>query len=165
MKTLLAALAVCAAGSAMAGPLDGKSYIIELTSSQFVSGYGQDLVPPLYKVLSETEMVSVEGPQADLVVNIVPDRDDGRWVDADEGAQVWLYTVSILIGISPGDYRFPEDGTPVFGLRAVLETPNPDREDELACLIKLAARAAVEGYQAEGLFEADGSGCLRDASR
>ncbi|MDJ0825596.1 MAG: hypothetical protein QNJ16_08845 [Rhodobacter sp.] len=166
MKTLrIAAALICAAGGAVAGPLDGKSYIIELTSSQFVSGSGQDLVPPLFEVLSQTEMVSVEGPEADIVINIVPDRDDGRWVEEDEGAQVWLYTVSILIGISPGGYRIPEDGTPVFGVRAVLETPNPDREDELACLIGLAARAAVKSYQPEGLFEADGSGCLREASR
>ncbi|MDJ0629641.1 MAG: hypothetical protein QNJ44_15395 [Rhodobacter sp.] len=165
MKTLtFAAIFAGAACGAMAGPLDGKSYIIELTSSQFASGYGEYLVPPLYEVLSETQMVSVTGPEADIVVNIVPDRDDGRWV-GDGASRAWLYTVSITIGISPGTYRIPDDGTPVFGVRAVLETPNPDREDELSCLIKLATRATVESYQPKGLFEADGSGCLREASR
>ena len=44
------------------------------------------------------------------------DRDDGRWVDEGEERR-WLYTVLITVGISPGTYRFPEDGTPVFGVR------------------------------------------------
>ena len=67
----------------------------------------------------------------------------------------------ITVGISPAAYVIPEDQTPAFGVRADLLTPNPDRDDELACLIKLAARTALANYAPTGLFQTDGSSCLR----
>jgi hypothetical protein len=46
MRTLATCLAISLATPIHAGPLDGKSYIIELSSSQYDSGYGNYL-PPL----------------------------------------------------------------------------------------------------------------------
>ncbi|MDU8910923.1 hypothetical protein [Aestuariicoccus sp. MJ-SS9] len=150
---------VASCGAATGG-LDARTYVIELTSSQFVSGYGGDLVPPLVSALGRKGMRAVENQDAEVVVNIVTDMDVGQWMwRGDE--QKWIYTVRIMVGISPVDYVIPEDGTPVFGVRVRLETPNPDREDELGCLIRLAARTAVEQYRPAGMIELDGQECLR----
>lgn len=145
---------------AMASPLDGKSYIIELSSSQYDSGYGEYLVPPLTKALRPSGMTAKNGPGADMVVNVVPESDVGKWVKTASGKQ-WLYTLSVTVGISPGETSLPYDGTPVFGVRASLLTPNADREDELSCLIGLAARTAVANYRPKGIVAVDGSSCLR----
>lgn len=148
------------ASGAMAGPLDGKSYIIELSSSQYSSGYGEYLVPPLAAVLATSGMRAAKGPGADVVVNIVTQSDVGQWIGQGE-AREWLHTVQITVGISPEAYVIPFEGTPAYGVRARLLTPNPDREDELECLIKLAARTALANYRPTGLLVADGQGCLR----
>lgn len=145
---------------ANAGPLDGKSYIIELSSSQYESGYGAYLVPPLASALAKSGMVARNGPGADVVVNIVTKSDVGQWIGEGENRE-WIYTFDITVGISPESHSIPIDGTPVFGIRARLLTPNSDREDELVCLIKLAARTAVADYQPTGVFQTDGSSCLR----
>ena len=145
---------------ALAGPLDGKSYIIELSSSQYDSGYGAYLVPPLASVLAATRMRAANGPGADVVVNIQTGSDNGRWVDTSAGRQ-WLYDVAITVGLSPESYVIPYEGTPAFGVTAHLQTPNPDREDELACLIRLAARTALANYRPTGHLKTDGGSCLR----
>lgn len=155
----LFALLACPA-AALAGPLDGKSYIIELSSSQYTSGYGEYLVPPLARVLAKSGMRAKNGPGADVVVNIVPESDVGQWVGSGEARQ-WLYTVQITVGISPESYVIPYEGTPAFGVTARLMTPNSDREDELACLVKLAARTALAHYRPTGAVQTDGSACLR----
>lgn len=148
------------ASPAAADPLAGKSYIIQLSSSQYESGYGHYLVPPLAKVLKASGMQAKAGPGADLVANIETGGDTGRWVGA--GAQkVWIYKVTATVGLSPESYNFPDDGKPQFGVRAVLETPNPDREDEMDCLITLAAQVALRDYRPKGLEVVDGQGCLR----
>ena len=51
MRTLATCLAISLATPLHAGPLDGKSYIIELSSSQYDSGYGNYLLPPLAAAL------------------------------------------------------------------------------------------------------------------
>lgn len=145
---------------AVASPLDGKSYIIELSSSQYSSGYGEYLVPPLTKALRHSGMRNKNGPGADVVVNVVPQSDVGKWVKTAQGKE-WLYTLSVTVGISPAETNLPIDGTPVFGVRASLLTPNADREDELSCLIGLAARTAVANYRPKGIVAVDGSSCLR----
>jgi hypothetical protein len=153
-------LAALAATPAAAGPLDGKSYMIELSSSQHGSGYGNYLVPPLAAALARSGMKPARKPPADLIVNIVTASDVGRWIGT--GAdRVWIYEVAITVGISPEARVIPPDGTPAFGLRARLLTPNPDREDELDCLIRLAARTAVANYRPAGMLETDGSTCLQ----
>jgi hypothetical protein len=156
----LAAAISLAASACAAGPLEGKRYIIELTSSQYASGYGDYLVPPLYEALERAGLHSDQGEGAELVVNIITDYDVGQWMG--EGAErAWIHTFRITVGISPAGYNIPLDGTPVFGARATLLTPNPDREDELDCMIRLAARAAVANYQPSGFLEIDGQRCLR----
>lgn len=158
--TLFASALFLAAGAGVAGPLDGRSYLIELTSSQSASGYGEYLVPPLFEALEREGLRAAAGADADLAVNIITDYDVGQWMG--EGADgAWIYTFRITVGISPASYYIPLDGTPVFGVRATLLTPNHDREDELDCMIRLAARAAVVNYRPAGFVEIDGQDCLR----
>ena len=148
---------------AMAGPLEGKTYIVELSSSQAASGYGAYLLPPLLAELAASGMKPWKtlGPGVDMVVNVVPESDVGRWVTRG-GERLWLHTVSVTVGLSPETRVIPPDGTPDFGVRAVLVTPDPDREDELACLIRLATRTALARYrQGGGVLRTDGSTCLR----
>lgn len=160
LRHALAAIALILAAPALAGPLDGKSYIVEISSSQSSSGYAEYLLPPLLAELARSRMRPAKGPGADVVVNIVTESDVGQWVGSGDARQ-WLYTVQITVGISPESYVIPQEGTPVFGIRARLMTPNSDREDELNCLTRLAARTAIRNYQPEGIFTTDGSSCLR----
>ncbi len=155
---LLAGLA--AATAATAGPLDGRSYIIELTSSHYGSGYGEHLVPPLAAALAGAGLRPARQGPADLVVNIVTASDHGRWRGTGAG-RTWIHRLTVMVGISPAAHVIPADGTPAFGVRARLLTPDPDRADELDCLIRLAARTAVANYRPAGLFETDGAACLR----
>lgn len=159
LLTLFALLPLLAR-PADAGPLDGKSYIIELQSGSYDSGLAQYLVPPLMRGLRGSGMRSQGGPGADVVVNVVTGSDVGQWVGKGEN-RVWLYTISALVGISPESYAIPYEGTPQYGVRASLMTPNPDREDEMACLITLATRTAVANYRPRGILTADGSACAR----
>lgn len=145
---------------AAADPLAGKSYIIQLSSTQYSSGYGEYLLPPLAAVMQRSGLKAKNGPGADFVVNVEPDSDVGRWVGTGEN-RVWLYTISATVGISPESYEIPYEGTPAFGITATLQTPNPDREDEMACLIQLAARTALKNYRPTGIFKTDGSSCAR----
>ncbi|MEO8244033.1 MAG: hypothetical protein ABI832_17145 [bacterium] len=158
MRTLL--LALLLASPATADPLAGKSYIIQMSSSQYASGYGNYLMPPLYKVLAHSGMTSKGGPGADVVVNVETDSDVGRWVGTG-AAKVWMYTISATVGISPEAYDIPYEGTPAYGVKAVLQTENPDRQDEMDCLISLAARTALANYRPTGLLQTDGSSCAR----
>lgn len=151
---------LAATSPAAAAPLDGKSYIIELSSSQYSSGYGEYLVPPLVKALRKERLRQTTGTEADIVVNVLTASDVGQLMNTAEG-RAWLYTVSVTVGLSPGTYTIPQDGTPAFGVRAELVTPNPDREDELSCLIGLATRTAIRNYPAKGVFRTDGQSCLR----
>lgn len=160
-RLVLAGLvAALGAVPARAGGLEGKSYIIEMSSSQYSSGYADYLVPPLAAALAKSAMKPLKGPGADVAVNVVTHSDVGQWIGEGEGRQ-WLYTVSITVGISPGDYQIPVDGTPQFGVRASLMTPNGDRGDEMACLIGLAAGQAIARYRPAGMIEIDGKACLR----
>lgn len=164
MKPALLLLSVLAATPAAAGPPDsplkGQSYMIELSSSQYGSGLGDYLVPPLAAALTRAGLRAAKAPPAEVIANVVTGSDVGRWVGTG-AARDWLYTVRITVGLSPESYVIPPDGTPAFGVTAELVTPNPDREDELSCLIGLAARTAVASYRPEGRFRTDGSSCLR----
>jgi hypothetical protein len=157
---LAAAIAATLTGPAAAGPLDGKRYIIELTSSPHSSGYGEFLVAPLDRALRRAGLRPANGPGADVVVNAVPTSDTGRWTGTGD-ARTWTYRIQITVGISPEDHVLPRDGTPLFGVRATLDTPNPDRADELACLVALATRTAVANWRPRGLLTTDGQSCLR----
>lgn len=154
------ALITCPAQAA--SPLDGKSYMIEMSSSQSKSGYGDYLLPPLTRVLDKSSLKPWKklGPGADVIFNIVTHSDVGQWMETSKG-RAWLYTQTITIGISPEAYVIPNDGTPKFGVAATLITPNSDREDELACLITLSAREAIARYKPSGIVKISGQSCLR----
>lgn len=147
---------------ALAGPLTGKSYMVEMSSTQVSSGYAGYLLPPLLKELAASDLVAhnTPGPGADVVFNITPDSDNGHWV-TQGGKKRWLYAVRVTVGISPESYVIPVDGTPAFGVTARLTTPDPDREDEMDCLIRLAARTAIRDYRPKGAEAVDGQACAR----
>lgn len=145
-----------------ASALDGKTYIVEMSSSQSASGYMAYLLPPLVKEIERAGLKAKRGPGADVVFNIVTHSDVGQWMDRGQGRE-WLYTVTITTGISPETYTIPFEGTPQFGVAVSLVTPNGDREDELACLIRLATREAIARYRPKGLVRLSGQSCLRKA--
>ncbi len=157
---LIILAAIAFATAAGADPLTGKSYIIQLSSAQYGSGYGNYLLPPLTAALKGSGMKAKSGPGADVVINVETASDVGRWVGTGAN-KVWLYTVSATVGISPEAYEIPYEGTPAFGITARLQTPNPDRQDEMDCLIKLATRTALKNYRPTGVFPVDGSSCAR----
>lgn len=160
-SAVIVAAALALAGPAGAGPLDGKRYMVELSSTQYDSGYGNYLLPPLQKELGRSRLKPAKGPGEDaMIFNIVTESDVGRWVGSGDGRQ-WIYTIAVTIGISPEAYVIPWEGTPAFGVRAQLETPNSDRQDEWDCLIGLAARTAIANYKPKGLLQTDGSSCAR----
>jgi len=156
----LAFLLAVYAGAARAEPLSPRKYIIQMSSSQVDSGYADYLVLPLSKVFDDAGFTAMHGPGADIVVNIITSSDVGQWMNTGKGRE-WLYTVKITVGISPESYDIPYEGTPQFGAEVSLVTPNSDREDELACLITLAARTAVAQYQPKGQYKTSGQECLR----
>jgi hypothetical protein len=167
MRRLLVSAAAClslgviACSAGAASPLDGKTYIIEISSSQSASGYAAYLIPPLAREIAKAGLRPVKpGPGADVVFNIVTHSDIGRWMETKTGRE-WLYTVTITTGISPESYVIPFEGTPQFGVAVTLTTPNSDREDELACLIGLATREAIARYRPTGIVALSGQSCLR----
>lgn len=161
MRALLLPLLLLAT-PALAGPLSGKSYIVELSSSQSASGYGEYLLPPLLRALEASDLTpwTTLGPGADVVVNVVTGSDVGQWVKQGD-QKVWLYTISATVGISPESYAIPYDGTPAFGVTVRLVTPNPDRVDEMDCLIDMGVKVALRDYQPAGALVVDGQSCAR----
>lgn len=158
--SMLAAAFAFAATSAQAGPLDGKRYIIELSSSQYASGYGEYLVPPLAAVMARSGMRASGGPGEEIIVNVVPQSDTGRWVGTGEDRE-WLYEFSVMVGISPASHDLGLEGVPAFGVTATVMTPNADSDALLDCMIRLAARTALANYRPKGHLGTDGSACLR----
>ena len=157
---MLIAASCADASPVSAAPLAARKYIIQMSSSQVSSGYADYLVPPLAKVFNDAGFEAMRGPGADIVVNIQTSSDVGQWMTTANGKE-WMYTVKITVGISPENYDIPYEGTPQFGAEVSLVTPNGDREDELACLITLAAKTAIAHYQLKGLDKVSGQACLR----
>jgi hypothetical protein len=157
------ALALCAAPALADGVAKGTTYIIQLTSSQYDSGYGEYLVPPLAKALDRAGLRSKGGPGADLVATVDPRSDVGAWY-SDAAGRNWLYTRTVTIGLSPASADVEPEGrlAPWFSVAARLRTPDEDRVDELDCLIALAVRTAVVRYRERGAVVIDGGQCARD---
>jgi hypothetical protein len=167
MRQILFAAAMClslgliAQPVEAASPLDGKTFIIEVSSSQSASGYSAYLLPPMMRAIEKARLKPAKaGPGADVVFNIVTHSDVGQWMETEHGRE-WLYTQTITTGISPESYVIPFEGTPQFGVAVSLITPNSDREDELACLIELATREAIARYRPKGIIKLSGQSCLR----
>lgn len=166
MRRVLSIAAAClslgasASGVHAASPLDGKTYIIQISSSQSASGYADYLLPPLARAIAKAGLTPKGGPGADVVFNVVTQSDVGQWMKTANGRE-WLYTLTVTTGISPESYAIPYEGTPQFGVAATLVTPDSDREDELACLIELATREAIARYRSKGIVKISGQSCLR----
>lgn len=140
----------------------GKVVIIQLTSSQMVSGFGEYLVPPLLEALEGTGLVYAFDAEPDYAASIATDSDVGRWVET-EDSRDWIYTRSVTVGLSPADVDIEPGGkpSPSFSVKTILQTPDQDRVDELNCLISLATRELAARYAPKGHFTVNGQGCLR----
>ena len=146
-------------------PRNGK-LIIQLTSSQFASGFGEYLVPPLLEAFQKTGMVYAYDSDADFAATIETGADVGKWYEADEAAdvaEVWLYERFVTVGLSPAEMDIERHGklAPSFSVSVRLLTPDQDRVDELNCLITLATRELAARYRVKGHVLVDGRRCAR----
>lgn len=139
-----------------------SSYIIQLTSSQYASGFADYLVPPLQKAFRKTGMRYVGGPAARYAATVETGSDVGRWYGTGADAQ-WLYERFVTVGLSPADADIEPQGklAPHFSITARLVTPNEDRVDELNCLIALATRELAARYVPKGHVTVNGASCAR----
>lgn len=140
----------------------GDSYIVQLTSSQFASGFGEYLVPPLIKAFRKTGLVYEPGPAAHFAATVENRSDVGSWQGTGDD-RAWLYERRVTVGLSPADVDIEPEGklSPSFSVTALIVTPNEDRVDELECLIALATRELAARYRPTGHVVVDGKGCLR----
>ena len=141
-------------------------FIIQLTSSQYASGLGEYLVPPLLKAFQKTGMIYAYDTDADFTATVETGADVGKWYEADDDAvvaEVWKYERFITVGLSPATMDVEPGGklAPAFSITVKLVTPNQDRVDELNCLIALATRELAARYTAKGHVLIDGSRCAR----
>lgn len=136
--------------------------VIQLTSSQFVSGLGDYLVPPLYAALQEIGLIYDDGSNADYAATVEIGSDVGKWRGSDNAE--WLYERYVTVGLSPAEKDIELDGKlqPSFSVTVLLVTPDPDRVDELNCLIDLATRELAARYRPKGHVFVDGKRCARD---
>ncbi len=140
--------------------------IIQLTSSQLVSGFGEHLVPPLLEAFQKTGMTYAYDSDADFAASVETGSDVGRWYETDEEevvAEVWLYERFVTVGLSPAEVDIEPHGklAPSFPVTVKLVTPDQDRVDELNCLIALATRELAARYRAKAHVLVDGSSCAR----
>jgi len=139
-----------------------SSYIIQLTSSQYASGLGDYLVPPLTRAFRKTGMRYEGGPGADYAATVETGSDVGSWYGTGDDAR-WLYKRFVTVGLSPADMDIEPEGKlkPAFSVTVTLITPNEDRVDELDCLIALATRELAARYQTTGHALVNGRSCAR----
>lgn len=164
MAALLAALLTALPALAEQSPDFPKSasYIIQLTSAQYSSGFGEYLVPPLNKAFRKTGMRYKGGPGADFAATVEAGSDVGNWYGKGDAA-TWLYERFVTVGLTPSDVDVEPEGRlkPRFSVTVKLITPNEDRVDELECLIALATRELSFRYQPAGHVTVNGKGCAR----
>jgi hypothetical protein len=164
MRRAALAAALLAAGPAVAEGAfpKGESYVIQLTSSQYSSGLGEYLVPPLERAFRKAGLRYEGGPGAVWVATVDPKYDVGAWYGTGAGRE-WLYTRTVTVGLSPASMDVEPEGrlSPAFSISARLLTPDADRVDELECLIALAVRELAVRYKSTGHVAVNGASCLR----
>lgn len=166
MRRILAGLLIAAALPSHAQEAPDfprkSSYIIQLTGSQYESGLGEYLVPPLSRAFRKTGMRYEGGPGAGYVATVETGSDVGRWYGAADDAR-WLYKRFVTVGLSPADMDIEPQGKlrPAFSVTVTLITPNEDRVDELDCLIALATRELAARYRPTGHVLVKGGSCAR----
>jgi hypothetical protein len=138
------------------------SYIIQMTSSQYASGFAEYLVPPLQKAFRKTGMRYAGGPDAQYAATVETGSDVGRWYGTG-GEAKWLYERFVTVGLSPADADVEPQGrlSPYYSVTAKLVTPNADRVDELNCLIALVTRELAIRYVPKGHVTVNGASCAR----
>ena len=160
---VMALLAVAAVAAATSPDFPARaSYIIQLTGSQYASGLGEYLVPPLRKAFRRTGMRYDGSPAAQFAATVETGSDAGSWQGAG-AARAWLYRRFVTVGLSPADVDIEPQGRPEprFAVKVTLMTPDEDRLDELDCLIALATRELAARYRPEGRVSVNGQGCAR----
>jgi hypothetical protein len=139
----------------------GRTYIIEMTSSQVASGYAEYLVPPLRKAFDAAGLVYRGRAGSHFAATLSPTSDVGQWFGSGDGRR-WLYARSVEVGLTPASQpATPPEGQPAFAVTARLITPDADRVDELNCLVALAVRTMAARYRLTGRVTVDGAVCLR----
>lgn len=140
----------------------GGTFIVQLTGTQYGSGLGDYLVPPLVKAFRKTGLRYEGGPGAQYAATVETGSDVGKWYGAGDG-RAWLYERFVTVGLSPAGMDVEPGGklSPAFAVTVNLVTPNEDRVDELDCLIALATRELSARYRPTGHVTVDGSGCAR----
>lgn len=143
-------------------PRNGK-FVIQLTSSQYVSGLGEYLVPPLLEAFLGSGMTYAADPDADFAATVEIGSDVGKWYGTGDAA-AWLYERFVTVGLSPAEADIEVQGklSPSFSVTAKLVTPDQDRVDELNCLIALATRELADHYKPKGHVVVDGKSCARN---
>ncbi|MGB3146315.1 MAG: hypothetical protein WBA91_01000, partial [Paracoccaceae bacterium] len=153
-------------GPVLAGPSPDypqkASFIVQLSSSQYASGFGAYLVEPLTKAFRKTGLRYEGSPKADYAATIETGADVGRWYGEGDSA-LWLYERYVTVGLSPADADIEKAGkvSPSFSVTVRLKTPNEDRVDELNCLIALATAELAARYQPKGHVTVNGESCAR----
>jgi hypothetical protein len=138
------------------------SYIIQMSSSQYASGFAEYLVPPLRTAFRKTGMRYTGGSAAQYAATVETGSDVGRWYETGAGAK-WLYERFVTVGLSPAEADIEPQGklSPHYSVTAKLVTPNEDRVDELNCLIALATRELAARYVPKGHVTVNGASCAR----
>jgi hypothetical protein len=140
----------------------GRSYIVQLTSTQATSGFGEYLVPPLTRAFRKAGLRYDGSPSADFAATVETGSDVGAWYGKG-AARAWLYDRTVTVGLSPASDPIDIAGrlVPAFAVTVHLRTPNPDRVDELECLIALATAELAARYRPRGKVAVNGQSCAR----
>lgn len=154
--------ALLTAGPARAQFPAGRTYIIQLTSSQGSSGMGEYLVPPLKRAFDQAGLRYRPDAGAEYTASVTNAYDVGKWHGA-AGGRSWLHTRTVTVGLSPAGADIDKGNrmVPHFSVSARLLTADADRVDELNCLVALATRELVARYRPRGQATIDGSACRR----
>ncbi|MCP5085585.1 MAG: hypothetical protein GY952_02080 [Rhodobacteraceae bacterium] len=138
-----------------------SKFVIQLTSSQFASGIGNYLVPPLLEAFRRTGITYTGGSDADFAATVQTRSDVGKW-HGKGSAAVRLYSRFVTVGLSPANVDIEVRGrlTPRFSVTVKLVTPNQEKVDELSCLIGLATRELARRYKVKGHIKLNGKSCL-----
>lgn len=158
---LMLALAALPAQADGAFP-QGRSYIVQLTSSQAGSGLGDYLVPPLTRAFRKAGLRYEGSAAAEYAATVESVSDVGRWHGTGQ-ARRWLYERAVTVGLSPASDPIDRGGRlhPAFAVTVRLRTPDADRVDELNCLIALATSELAARYRPRGHVTVNGQSCAR----